>query len=322
MKKSLLALFVGVTLLCVFLLARKPPQVGETRAGAGLPDPNPGASTFPAEGHPRQPLQDTLQTEPVKLVARDSAPETLAAPGASGGRELSAIFRDPAMQETMKDEARREAARNIKALFDSGLVRQLNLNEEQTTALRELLLQKASLFWERMLLPMMTGELDEAGMVAAGRLLRQNFDENTAQVKALLGGDGYQVYQWYEKTEADRDHARQFIPEFEQAGQALSDKQQAELVGIMTEERANFRFSLDLGDPAQLDLQHWYDNFTNEKIETFASELQQLNDRVVERAKNVLTADQATLLQSQLNRQVQKGRLTMLTTTAAIGKPR
>lgn len=322
MKNSLLALSVAVTLLCVFLLARQSPQTEAARAGAAPAESNHGGPASEAEARPRQPLHNTLQEESAGPVERTPAPQALPAPGAQAGHELSAIFRDAAMQETMKDEARREAARNVKALFDAGLVRQLNLNEEQTTALRELLLQKASLFWERMLLPMMTGELDEAGMVAAGRLLRRNFEENTAQIKELLGNDGYQVYQWYEKTETERDHARQFIPEFEQAGQALSEKQQAELIGIMTDERANFRFSFDLGDPAQLDLEHWYDNFTNEKIETFASELQQLNDRVVERAKSVLTADQAALLQSQLNRQVQKGRLTMLTTTAAIGKPR
>jgi hypothetical protein len=224
------------------------------------------------------------------------------------------------MQEMMKDEARLGAARNVKALLNSGLARQLRLNDQQTEALRNLLLQKASLFWDRMLLPMMTGELDEAGMAAAGKLLKQSFEENTAQLRALLGNDGYDVYQWFEKTQADRDHAAQFNKQFAQEGQALSEDQQAELLGIMTDERANFRFSFDLGDPAQLDFENWYDNFTNEKIETFGTELQQLNQRVVQRAQGLLTPEQTTLLQGFLNRQLQKGRLTMLTTTAAFGK--
>jgi len=158
-------------------------------------------------------------------------------------------------------------------------------------------------------------------MAAVGRLLRENFNENTAQIKALLGQDGNDVYQWFEKTQPDRDQVRQFVPEFAQAGQALTDEQQAELVGIMTNERATFHFQFDLGDPSQLDFEHWYSNFSADKIETFGSELQQLNERVLERARAVMTPEQVSLLQTLLNRQLQKGRLTMLTTTAALARP-
>jgi hypothetical protein len=325
MKNSLLALSIAVSLLCVSLLVRKNHEVEAARVRAALAEKNRAAAARDAEEQKRR--RQRLQTE-----LRDTQLEALAAaPQAaleharvpepvSAGRTLSAIFRDAAMQEMMKDEARLGAARNVKALFNAGLAQQLHLNDQQSAALRDLLLQKSALFWEHMLLPMMTGELDEAGMAAAGKLLKQSFEENTAQLRALLGNDGYDVYQWFEKTQPDRDHAGQFSKQFAQEGQALSEDQQAELLGIMTDERSNFRFSFDLGDPAQLDLEHWYDNFTNDRIETFGMELQQLNERVLQRARAVLNPEQTTLLQSFLNRQLQKGRLTMLTTTAALGK--
>jgi hypothetical protein len=324
MKNSLLALSIGVTLVCILLVVRTNQDLASARARATVAERH-RASLLESEGQRQLPAR--LGGDEAGPLEKRTSPEVIPAskipandPAARSS--LSAIFRDAAMQEMLKDEARVGAARNVKALFNAGLARQLNLTEEQSTKLRALLLEKASLFWERMLLPMMTGELDDAGMATAGQSLRGHFEANTAELKALLGDEGYNLYQWYEKTQPDRDQARRFIPEFERAGQALSAEQQAQLLGIMTDERANFQFSFDPGDPSRLDLEHWYDNFSHDKIETFGAELQQLNERVVQRASAVLSQEQASLLQSLLHRQLQKGRLTMLTTTAAIGKAR
>src|SRR5262249_45495014 len=149
-------------------------------------------------------------------------------------------------------------------------------------------------------IPMMTAELDEAGMAASGKTTKRAYDQNTAQVRALLGDEGYEAYERFQKTQPERENVRRLTARLEEAGLALRAEPQGQLLAVMTEERLNFKFQFDLSDYSQWDFEHWYDNFTDEKLVVYGRDMEQLNDRMVERAQSVLTADQATLLKAFL----------------------
>src|SRR4030095_4958394 len=149
-------------------------------------------------------------------------------------------LRDPEMIKVFKSEAASAATRSAKALMDAGLAQQLGLNEEQSEALRKLLIERRSALWDPMLLPLTVGELDQAGRAAAAKAMKEALERNSAEIKALVSDGGFKTFEWFEKTQPDRDTVKQFTPRFSQAGYDLNAEQQSHLLGVMTEERANF----------------------------------------------------------------------------------
>jgi hypothetical protein len=328
MKNSIVGLSVLVTLLCGFLLFQKNREVEKVRAQIAAAEKKRAAMT--AQANQQEQKNKNLRTEllETRMEAAEKSAEAhelkqqLSRPAANDNQPkgVSEIFHDQAMKEMLKEETKVGIARNVNALFDAGLAQQLKLDDNQTTSLKKLLTQKAALVWDQFLLPMMTGEVDEAGMPAAGKAIRQALEENTAQLRTLLGNDSFEVYQWYEKTQPDRDQLKEFGLKFAEAGRGLSAEQQSQLLSLMTQERTNFKFQYDLSDPLQLNFDHWYDNFTEDRINTYTRDAEQLNDRIVQRANTVLTPEQAALFKGLLTQQLQHAKLTMRLTTATFAK--
>jgi hypothetical protein len=200
------------------------------------------------------------------------------------------------LKEGLKAEARAGMARNVEALFHAGLAEQLHLNADQSAALRQLLIEKSSILWDKMLVPLTTGEVDDVHMADAGRAIKQELEEKSAQIRALLGDEGYQAYQSFEKAQPDRERVQKFSSAEAAAGQSLAPDQQSQLFAVMSEEHANFKFRYDPGDPAQMNFENWRDNFTEEKLQAAGQDLEQLDERVLQRAQTVLTPDQVAQL--------------------------
>ncbi|MDB6024817.1 MAG: hypothetical protein JWM68_1040 [Verrucomicrobiales bacterium] len=333
MRKSIVGLSVLVTLLCVFLLVQKNREVEKVLAQAAAADAaareaqaraavaEEGHEAIEAKARQQEQRSKNLQAQLGETRAKVTEAQKLRqGSNEPGGKGLSEIFRDQAMKEMLKDEAKSGVAREVKSLFDSGLAEKLHLNPEQADALKQLLLTKGSICWEKILMPMMTGELDEAGMAAAGKSIRQELEQNAAQIRALVGDDGFNLYESFDKTHTDRAQLKKFAPQFAEAGQQLNSEQQSQLLALMMEERLNFKFENDISDPLKLDFDHWYDNFTEEKIEAYMQQAEQLNGRMLERAQAVLSPEQLALLKSFLTRELQQARLTARMTTATFAK--
>src|SRR5262249_29119742 len=91
-------------------------------------------------------------------------------PASSG---LSELYRHGAVKEAAKAESQIDVTKSVRALLDTGLTQQLQLNDGQAATLKQLLTQRAAIMWEQMLIPLLTGELDEAGMVLEGTAIKQ-----------------------------------------------------------------------------------------------------------------------------------------------------
>jgi hypothetical protein len=324
MKNSIAGLSVAVTVLCGFLLFEKNREVDAMRA------------RITAEERRREELsadagRQAQQTKKLEARLHDSRVEALdnqvaaqdlgqqlanATAPKNKKKTVSDIFQDQMMREALKAEAKEGTAKNIEALFHDGLADQLHLNDAQKTALRELLTQRMSILWERMMVPMMTGELDETGMAQEGQAVKQAIGENTAQLQSLLGDDGYKAYQVFDQTQPERETLGKFSQSEAEAGQELSPDQQNQLMAIMTDERSKLRAQDDFGDPEKMDFENWADNFSDDKISAYGEGLGQANAQIVQRAQAILSPDQVAQLQQELAREALQGLMVVRSTKA------
>lgn len=317
MKKSIFTLLVSVTVLCALLLIRSH-EGEEVRAHAVIVT-DAGREkernrVFQTPLHPTE--TETLPSGIIEpKLGRQPADANNANPQPKNPAE---IFRDPEMREAMMAQSKAAVAASIRSLLDSGLAELLT--NEQTVALDQLLTEKGSLVWEQILIPMMTGEMNEAEMNAAGRAVRQTFAENTAQIRALLGEVGFEVFDWFEKTQPDRDTLSRFSPQFAQAGHELTAEQKSSLLALMNDERVNFQFQFDVGDPSKWNFEDPYANVTEERIQTYSHELEELNALVLKAAESVLTPEQNVILMDLLAQQLQQAKFTARTTSAMFGR--
>jgi len=232
---------------------------------------------------------------------------------------MAEMLRDPDMKEVFRKQARESVARGVKELVSSNLVQQLGLTKEQTVALKKLLAQKGTLGFDFMM-PVMTGELDEVGLAELGRKTRAGMAALTDELKALLGDEGYKTFEAHEKSQPDRDRLDRFAVRLKEAGQVLSPDQRDQLLAAMAEERNNFKFVVDYNDTSQIDYEHFHDFYSDDKMNNYFKEMEQLNDRILQRAQAILPAEQATELQEVLKLQLQKGKYVVKSTNAMLGQ--
>jgi hypothetical protein len=324
MKNSIAGLSVAVTLLCGFLLFEKNREVAAMRARIAEEDRKQEELSADAarQAQQKKKLEARLHDSRVEALDNQMAAQVLRQQLANATfpkkkkRTVSEIFQDQMMREALKAEAEEGIAKNVEALFRDGLADQLHLNDALKTALQELLTQRMSILWERMMVPMVTGELDEAGMAQEGKAVKQEIAENTAQLQSLLGDDGYKAYQAFDQTQPERETLAKFSQNEADAGQELSPDQQSQLMAIMADERSKLRAQNDFGDPEKMDFDNWADNFSDDKISAYGEGLGQANAQILQRAQAILSPEQVTRLQQELAREALQGMMVVRSTKA------
>ena len=323
MKHLVVILFIGLvaTILCFILLPGSGPAGGvESQASAGK------LSAASAE-KPVRPVSDPelLQLDAARREAEQKV-EVLESKLAEAEvtkavrAKTKKPFADPEMRKVMAAEAASGVERSAKALLDAGLAADLQLNEDQRKALQALLVERGAIGWNQILIPMAAGELKGERLATTGRLVREAYARNAAQLRGMLGNEGYAVYEWYEKTQPDRDCVKQLTPQFAKAGQDLSAEQQIQLVTVLTDERAGFNFEHDFGDPAKIDYEHFHQVFGEENANRHFEETQRFNTQLVQRVAAVLSPEQLKLFQESLAAQLQRAKFTVRTTMAMMGE--
>ena len=256
-------------------------------------------------------LEQTLATNASSPAATPDA--------AKPKHPMAEMLRDPDMKEVFRKQARESVARGVKELVSSNLVQQLGLTKEQTVELKKLLTQKGALGFDFMM-PVMTGELDEAGLAELGRKTKADMTAITDELQALIGDEAYKTFEAHEKTQPDRDRVEKFAGRLKETGQVLSSDQRDQLLAAMAEERNNFKFAIDYNDSSLIDYEHFQDFYAEDKMNNYFQEMEQLNDRILQRAQAILPAEQAAELQEVLKLQLQKGKYVVKSTNAMLGK--
>jgi hypothetical protein len=199
------------------------------------------------------------------------------------GEILSKMMQDPAARKFMRDQQRMM----VDQLY-TPLVRQMGLSAEETTQFKNLLADN-----------MMRGTESASSLLASGtnrtESLKSLADEqknSEEQLKAMLGESRYALYQDYQVTVGERAQLNQFR-QMGGSENPLSDTQVEQLLGIIKQERQAVGATASPGlpgsakDPAQLEAM-----LSNGEFEKTLETQETVNQRVFQRANEVLAADQ------------------------------
>jgi hypothetical protein len=125
-----------------------------------------------------------------------------------------------------------------------------------------------------------------------------------AEIRQLLGGENYQVFERFEKTIPDRLVLGMFKSKMARTGATLSDKQQEQLLQAVGAARAQYPWSTDLSrriqNPADL-----VATFSEENIAAFAREEEEFDRQFFVRGQMILTPEQLAAFEPFLAKQRQ-----------------
>lgn len=213
--------------------------------------------------------------------------------GGAMGKMLGNMLKDPEMRKAMEQQQRMGMD-----MIYGGLVKQLQLSPEQEKKFKEMLLaqQMENLSQAG---AMFDGDGTDRAKVAQDLAAKRA--ENEEQIKELLGEEKFAEYQDYNQTMGERMMLEQFARSTE-----ISPEQNDQLLSIIREEKKNVQINLGNNgiDPSQ----DWQAVLASEDAtQKMFAEQEEVNQRVLERAAQVLTADQlqkfAPVLKSQLEMQ-------------------
>jgi RNA polymerase sigma factor (sigma-70 family) len=215
---------------------------------------------------------------------------------------MADMLKSPEMKEMMKSTFALMTEKTYAKFFTTA-----NLSPEQTTALKDLLVNRQLAGLDAGV-SMMAGENDPAKRQEQAEQVKNTTAAVDEQIKQLLGPEAYARFQDYDKTQPERMTIGSFKDE-SPAG-TLSSTQEEQLVAAMKEERENFKFAIDMkaqasatGDYAAV--------FTPEKMQQYGQELDRLNQRYLARAKDVLSPEQLDAFGKFLTKQQQAGLASM-----------
>jgi hypothetical protein len=176
----------------------------------------------------------------------------------------------------------------------------LQLTPDQSAAMKELLTKKM-LVDADMGMQIMTGDLTADQRSAIVSQSKTDKDAVDAELKTFLGADNFTALQTYEKTIPDRTAISQFKDALT-SGTALNANQEQQMLQVVSQERQAFKFTTDFTDNSKF-TGDFSSYFSDDKLNTFFDEQNQLNQRYLTRAQGILTPDQLTSYQKFLNSQ-------------------
>ena len=221
------------------------------------------------------------------------------------GDLLSKMLEDPGMKKMM----RQQQVVMLDMMYGP-LFKELGLSPEEIDKFKELLIdaqmggiEGAGLF--------LGGDADPAQREEAIKSMAERRQADEEQLKAFLGEERFAQYKEYQESLGERMALNQFEQQLSGGQNALTEGQSGQLLDIMKEESrgASSIFRNDpsaLPDPAQLEAM-----FSEEKMTKHFEEQEELNRRILERAKAVLTPEQLESLTSFQNSQLQMQRFGM-----------
>jgi len=203
-------------------------------------------------------------------------------------KNFAKMFSDPEMKKSMKAQQ----SMGIRMMYGD-LFKQLGLSAEDSEQLADILAERQMEFSAAAMSGMNGDNKPDPEQAKKIADAKKRFEE---QLKATLGETNYTKLQDYEKTMGDRFMLQQFDGQFASAGAPLQPGQRDALLQIMQEERSKMPGSpfdqngsnpqpgLDaLQDPAAVD--------------RYFAQQEEVNRRVLERARQKLSADQISALQ-------------------------
>jgi hypothetical protein len=206
--------------------------------------------------------------------------------GKGMGDMLGKMMKDPAMREMM-----REQQKAMINMMYGGLFKDLNLSPEEKDKLRELLTDSQMKNIEAA--QGMFGGKDGVSEDTT-KQISDTKKQTDAEIKALLGDERFATYQDYQKNVGERMQIDQFKNQLAGANMPMDDAQAAQLMQIMKQEKAATPPPIS-DDQSQVPKP---DTFTAGNLEKQLAWMDDYNQRVLNRAAQVLNPEQLKQYQS------------------------
>jgi hypothetical protein len=232
----------------------------------------------------------------VTLLSNQAAKAAKAAAKKASNSTVN-TFSNPLMLETEREQTARQVKRDYAKLFAN-----LNLPPDKADALNDLIVKKLNVYVD-LNDDVLNGNPNQSQMdkmKAAAQKIQAAGDE----INQLLGADDYSKFKNYEGTMDQRYEVsgpQGFARELP-AGQALTSDQTEQLISAMAEVEQNFKFSSGARptSPKGITAVMTEKPASEINVDAFTAEMQQLNDRYLDRVQSILTPDQITAFQSYL----------------------
>jgi len=237
-----------------------------------------------------------LQQVLTNRVEADASVKTNAKPA----NAFADMFKNPEMREMIKNQQKAVFGPMIEKNF-AALFAGLQLTPEQSAAMKDLITKKM-LVDAGMGMEMLSGDMDSDKRAELVKQSKADKDAISEEIKQFLGADNYAQYQSYEKTLPDRMAMGQFQDQLASGTTALNADQNQQMMTAMTEERQAFKFTTDYNDESKFN-GDFATYFTEERMNKFFTEQEQLSQRYLARAQNILSPDQLVAYQKFLANQ-------------------
>ena len=173
------------------------------------------------------------------------------------------------------------------------LFEQLHLEPERVRKLKDLLLTRAKIGTHAGM-PLMNPRLDPEKRAALLRDLQADKDDCTARIRELLG-EGFAVFQEFEKGVMDRTLLDQFTRKAKHTAQALNEPQRIRLLEARLGARRRFPWTSDLARQNQDT--RLSEVFTQSNVESYVGEQSEFDQQFLEQARQLLSPEQLALFE-------------------------
>jgi hypothetical protein len=235
--------------------------------------------------------EDTPATE----ETADTGPEKVARGGGmmeEMGEYMGEMLKNPEMRQMLRDNLGPQLNMMYGDLFDK-----LFLDEPQLARFKGLLTDMQMLEIEKMF-----GEDKEDTGMDVER------EEITGEMEELLGDDRYRQYEDYQNNLAEMMALSQYKKRLTSKDvEPLADYQEVQLLSAIKEEKQNFQFATTFADNKNMDMTR----FTQENIDKYFEEKDELTARILDRSRDILTEEQFVEYKSSMESQIKMERMGM-----------
>ncbi len=251
----------------------------------------------PAPAHPvvtATPAVEDMPAAPLVVEPATAAPKPpVAAPGrpANFMSQIGKMAKDPAFKDMIRSQQKMMLDMTYGALFKS-----LNLSAEDAETLKQLLVDRQMAVVDDSM-AMMSGEIPAAERTEKVKQIAETMKDGNKKIEDFLGAESYAVFKEYEDTQSERMQVNLFKQSLT-GEDALTDEQEQQLIAAMYQERKNLP-NPDFVKNANTDPT----KFTGDGIAAMQKQLDQLQDKYLQTAGNILSAPQLEQFKKSLEQQ-------------------
>jgi hypothetical protein len=241
-----------------------------------------------------------------------AATETNAKPA----NPFAEMFKNPETRDMIKNQQKTVMGGMIDKNY-ADFFKAMNMTPEQQAAMKDLLLNK-TLGGMDLGMEMMSGDLTPERRAELTKQMKEANDAINQQLKDLLGADNYSQFEAYEKTIPDIQ-AIDTLKNQLGADAKLTSTQEEQLRQALGAERQDFKFTTDFGNQQDYS-EDMFSKFTEERMDLYLQEQEQLNQKYLARAQTILSPAQYETYAKSLKSQQEMMKMGMKMAASMFGK--